>query len=72
VKQDKAAPARATVTTTSFQQAISVGGATPEAASAAPHQGGCSNLTDMVAPRVHQNEIGTSTALEFMGRKITV
>ena len=37
MKQDKAAPARAAVITTSFQQAISVGGVTPEAASAAPH-----------------------------------
>ena len=34
MKQDKAAPAQAAVITTSFQQAISVGGVTQEAASA--------------------------------------
>ena len=36
---NKAAPVQAAVTTTSFQQDISVGGAIPEAASAVPHQG---------------------------------
>ena len=34
----QAAPAQAAVTTTSFQQAIAVGGATSEATPAAPHQ----------------------------------
>ena len=68
----QAAPAQAAVPTTSFQQAISVGGATPEAASAAPHQGGCNDLTEVVAPTMRQNEIGSPTALQFMGRKITV
>ena len=66
----QAAPAQAAVTTTSFQQAIAVGGATSEATPAAPHQGGCSNFTD-VDSRVSQNEIGASTAL-FMGEKISV
>ena len=32
----------------------------------------CSDLTEMVAPTMSQNEIGALTALQFMGRKITV
>ena len=48
MKQDKAAPAQAAVITTSFQQAISVGGVTPEATAAAPHQGGCNDLVNEV------------------------
>ena len=68
----QAAPAQAAVTTTSFQQAIAVGGATSEATPAAPHQGECSNFTDLAGSRVSQNEIGAATALNFMGKKISV
>ena len=32
----------------------------------------CSDLTEVVAPTMRQNEIGSPTALQFMGRKITV
>ena len=66
----QAAPAQAAVTTTSFQQAIAVGGATSEATPAAPHQGGCSNLTN-VETRLGKNGIDVPTAL-FMGKKISV
>ena len=57
---NQAAPVQAAVTTTWFQQDISVGGAVPEAASAAPHQGGC----NIVNP-------GTE-GLSFMGQKVTM
>ena len=41
---NQAAPASTAVTTTGIHQDILVGGSTAEAASAAPHQGGCSNI----------------------------
>ena len=70
----QAAPAQAAITTTSFQQAIAVGGATPEAASAAPHQGECNDLakSEVVSPTAGQREVVSPAAVQFMGKKIVV
>ena len=67
---NQAAPVQAAVTTTSFQQDISVGGTVPEAASAAPHQGGCNILTSVTLTLV--GGTGGLANGQFMGRKLAL
>ena len=67
---NQAAPAHAAVTTTSFQQDISVGGTVTEAVSAAPHQGGCNILTPETPTEM--GGAGGVASGQFMGIKVAL
>jgi hypothetical protein len=60
---NQAAPTQAAVTTTSIQQDILVGVAAPEAASAAPHQGGCNIYRDKISGQIRQYPLSCQTYL---------